>query len=125
MKRIGIFATFVLVLFVFVRIDNVHGQAGSLNAYNNNGVALPTTAITAGACTAVTGSPFTATGITTASHVNFGWASDPSAVAGYGSSGGLVVRVAPGSGTVIAQVCNPNTSSITGGAQSINIWVGP
>jgi hypothetical protein len=89
--------------------------------WSSNGIALPTGSISPG-CSAASVSPITATGITTASHINFGWAGDPSAVSGYGSTGGLTVRVSPGSGTVIVKVCNPNSSSITAGTQSINAW---
>lgn len=101
------------------------GAAAATTVYSNSGLVLPTSAIAANTCTAATGSPFTATGVTTSMEASFGWASDPSGVTGYGSTGGLSVRVFPGSGIVAVKVCNPNSTSITPGAVSINVRVHP
>jgi hypothetical protein len=54
-----------------------------------------------------------------------GWTSDPTSVTGYGSIGGLSVRIVSGSGTVAVKVCNPNSAAITPGAMSINVRVYP
>jgi hypothetical protein len=93
--------------------------------YSANGVALPTATINPNQCVAATGSPFTATGVANTNYATFGWASDPSAVNGYGAVGGLSVKVVPGAAQVIVEVCNPNATAITPGAMSINPRVYP
>ena len=86
-------------------------------------VALPTSSIGANTCTAATGSPFTATGVTTSMVVVPGFASDPSAVVGYGSSGGLSVNAYPAANAVNVKVCNSTASPITPGALTVNIRI--
>ena len=86
-------------------------------------VALPTSSIGANACTLATGSPFTATGVTTSMVVIPGFASDPTSVTGYGTSGGLSVNAWPTSNAVNVTVCNSSASPITPGAMTVNIRV--
>lgn len=107
--------------FVATAISGIGGSA----VYVNNGLALPTASILANSCTLVLGGMISATGVTTSMEASFGWASNPGGVAGYGSIGGLTVRVFPGSGSIGVEVCNPNSTGITPGAISINVRVRP
>lgn len=96
-------------------------NARSVVLYTNNGVALPTGTITANSCTTVSGSPFTATGVASTNMASFSWASSPTGVSGYGTTGGLVLRVWTGSSQYNAALCNPNGSNITAGTMSVNL----
>lgn len=80
---------------------------------------LGTTAISANSCaTAVTA---TATGVATTDVIMADFNSDPSAITGYGpSGGGLTVYKWPSANQVNFKVCNPTSASITPGAATLN-----
>lgn len=82
--------------------------------------ALVTTAISSGACVAIT--PVTATGALTTDVLTWWVASDPTAITGYApvTTGGVQIVPWITSGLVNVKVCNPTTSSITPGALTIN-----
>lgn len=95
--------------------DGTNCPAGIANVQ----VALPTTAIAANTCTAA--ATVTMTGVTTTSTFTTAFATDPSAVTGYGSSGGLTIALWPTVNTLNWRVCNSTASSITPGAMTINV----
>ncbi len=86
-----------------------------------NGVALPTSSIAANTCTAT--STATATGAATTSVISSVFASDPTAVTGWGASGGLTLRTWPTANTINYSVCNQTASPITPGAVNVNFRV--
>lgn len=111
--------------------------AGTLNVFNLNvsgtcsgcgggggGIAdiiitLPTSSVGANACT----SPATATmtGLATNSAIISTFATNPNAVVGWGSTGGLVFTSWPTSNTLNWSICNQTGSPITPGAMNLNI----
>lgn len=91
------------------------GGAGIANIQ----IVLPTSAITANTCTA--GATATMTGVTTTSAFSTAFATDPSAVTGWGANGGLSFIAWPTSNTINWKVCNVTASSITPGAMTINV----
>jgi hypothetical protein len=82
-------------------------------------IALPTIAIAANTCT--TGATATMTGLATTSAFLTAFATDPSAVVGWGSSGGLQFVPWPTANTLNWKVCNATAASITPGALSLNV----
>jgi hypothetical protein len=89
-------------------------------------IALPTSAIAAGACTAGGTLASGGDGVSSTTAVAWSYNADPTAVTGYGplitgTSGGLSVVVWTTSVTINTKVCNNNTVSITPGALSINV----
>jgi hypothetical protein len=85
----------------------------------NIAIALPTTAIAANTCT--TTATVTMTGLATTSAFSTAFATDPSAVVGWGSSGGLNFVPWPTANTLNWKVCNATAASITPGALSLNV----
>jgi len=79
--------------------------------------------ISANACTAAVGSPFTAKGATTSMVVAWGFASNPNSVVGYGAIGGLVINAFPTTNAINVYVCNPTAHPITPGAIKVNLRV--
>jgi len=84
-------------------------------------VVLPTATLTANTCSAP--ATVTMTGVTTTSTFTSAFASNPTAVTGYGSSGGLSISLWPTANTLNWSLCNPTGSSITPGAMTINVGV--
>lgn len=84
-------------------------------------VTLPTSSVGANSCT----SPATATmtGVTTANSFVPTFTSDPSAVNGWGATGGLVFTSWPSSNTLNWEVCNQTANPITPGAMVLNVGV--
>lgn len=81
--------------------------------------AMPTTALAANTCSAAA-TTATATGTLTTDAPIVAFASDPSGVTGYGTSGGIVVNFWPTANTVNFKLCNPTSASITPGAINVN-----
>jgi hypothetical protein len=77
----------------------------------------------ANSCTAITG--FTLTGVTTSgtgSIIEPGYQSSPSALTGWGSTGGMVLHLWPSSAnTVAGEICNQTASSITYSGITFNV----
>jgi hypothetical protein len=82
-------------------------------------IVLPTTALAANTCS--TPATVTMTGVTTTSTFTSAFATNPTAVTGYGSSGGLSISLWPTANTLNWSLCNPTTSSITPGSMTINV----
>jgi hypothetical protein len=89
---------------------------------------MPTTAIGAGTCTTPTTVTMTgvgvASGTTPGSTFKSAFETNPSAVVGWGSTGGLVLNLwASAASTLSWNVCNPTGASITPGAMKIDVGV--
>lgn len=82
---------------------------------------LATGLLTTGTCAAAVTVAVTGTGA--GSVVNWDYATDPSGVVGYGSSGGLTVTAYGTAGNANFRVCNPTAGSITPGAMNLNFRV--
>jgi hypothetical protein len=82
-------------------------------------VTLPTSAIAANACT--TEATATMTGLATTSTFTTTFASDASAVTGWGSTGGLTFVAWSTANTLHWHVCNVTNASITPGAMTLNV----
>lgn len=95
--------------------DGTNCAAGIANVQ----VVLPTATLTANTCSSVITT--TMPGVTTTSTFTSAFATDASAVTGYGSSGGLSIVMWPTANTNNLKLCNPTASSITPGAMTINV----
>jgi hypothetical protein len=95
------------------------GTGTATAAIANVTITLPTTAIAATTCTSA--STTTMTGLATTSAFMTAFATDPSAVTGWGSAGGLSWVAWPTANTLNWRVCNVTASSITPGAMSLNV----
>jgi hypothetical protein len=87
-------------------------------------VVMPTVAITANTCFGSalnTEATVTMTGVTTTMAFSASPTTNPAAVTGWGSSGGLVLWMRPTANTLNWQVCNQTASSITPGALTMNV----
>jgi hypothetical protein len=86
-------------------------------------VALPTSAITSGACSSTV--TLTATGATTSSKIDATPASDVTGITGYApsASGSLYVQAWPTTNTANFKVCNNTSGTITPGALTLNVAV--
>ena len=84
-------------------------------------IAMPTTAISANSCTSPASIANSA--VISTSSFSTAFASNPNAVTGWGSSGGLVLTLWPTSGYINWSVCNQSSASITGGAITVNVGV--
>lgn len=82
-------------------------------------VTLPTSTLTANTCS--TPATATMTGLATTSVFDTAFATNPNAVNGWGSAGGLVFTAWPTANTLNWSVCNTTTGSITPGAMSLNV----
>jgi hypothetical protein len=82
---------------------------------------LATGLLTTGTCAAAV--TVAVTGAATTSVVSWDYASDPSGVVGYGSSGGLTVTAYATSGNANFRLCNPTAGSITPGAMTLNFRI--
>ena len=91
------------------------GSAGIANIT----VTLPTSALTANTCS--TPATATMTGLATTSAFDTAFATNPNAVNGWGSAGGLVFTAWPTANTLNWSVCNTTSSSITPGAMTLNV----
>lgn len=89
-------------------------------AIGNVQVTLPTAAITAGTCTA--GATATITGVTTTTTFTTAFATDPTAVTGYGA-GPLKFVTWPTSNTLHWSLCNSGAADVTPGAMTMNVGV--
>lgn len=84
-------------------------------------VTLPTSSVPANTCTSP--ATVTMTGVTTSNSFVPTFATDPSAVNGWGAVGGLVFTSWPTTNTLNWEVCNQTASPITPGAMSVNVGV--
>ena len=82
-------------------------------------VVLPTAALSGNTCS--TPATATMTGLATTSAFDTAFATNPNAVNGWGSAGGLVFTAWPTANTLNWSVCNTTTGSITPGAMSLNV----
>lgn len=82
-------------------------------------VTLPTTSIAANTCT--TAATVTMTGLATTSVLIPTFASNPTAVTGWGTNGGLTFEAWPTANTLNWSVCNQTSAAITGGTMSLNV----
>lgn len=94
---------------------------GTSSAIAGGTIALPTTAIAANTCGAVTTA--TATGALTSDTATYSYVGDPTGVTGYGGAA-LIPRLWTTAGAINVKVCNTTAASVTPGAQSIN-WLIP
>lgn len=92
---------------------------GSGSNIANVAIALPTTAIAANTCTAA--ATVTMSGLLTTSTFTTAFATDPSAVVGWGANGGLAFEPWPTANTLNYKVCNQSPASVTPGALSLNV----
>jgi hypothetical protein len=95
------------------------GGTGLTTSIANVTITLPTSAIAATTCTSTTTT--TMTNLLTTSAFITAFATDPSGVTGWGSSGGLSWVAWPTANTLNWRVCNVTASSITPGAMSLNV----
>jgi len=115
-------------------ISILNGGGGTLNGaiYSlNNGtmiqavpltVALGTTTVNANTCNTVSGSPFTATGVTTTSRLSWSFEATPNGVTGYTPSAAtLNVVTYPTANAINVLLCNPTGGGITPAAMSISV----
>lgn len=94
---------------------NCNGGANYALGYTagaaNTTITVGTTAIAANTCTAA--STVSLAGVTTTSTLNFTSVGDPTAVTGWGSTGGLTIAPWGTANTVNYKICNQTASSIT------------
>jgi hypothetical protein len=89
------------------------------------GITNTTTAVTsatqnAGTCSSATTQ--TVTGLATTNVVVPGYSTDPTGIAGWGSSGGMVFNAWPSAANTMSwKVCNPTTANITFGSITFNV----
>lgn len=100
------------------------GKFTTLRSTANAALAMPTGNISANTCTSPTLQAFS--GVTSTSRFVTAFASDPSGVTGWGSTGGLVLELFPDATPANGfdwEVCNQTTSTINAGAITINVGV--
>jgi hypothetical protein len=105
-------------------LTNLHVYGTCTGCGGGGGIAdiqivLPTSTINANTCTA----PATAsmTGLSTTSAFSTAFASNPTAVTGWGSTGGLTFTAWPTTNTINWSICNQTGSNITPGAMTLNV----